>query len=179
MISTTTGKKLTLAVAGAASAVLLAAGCSVGVDGSAGSASSAPTAAESSTVTTPSASSAAPASTSATADDNDDITDPEWLDAIANSQKTIPATATTTITESDAVLTVDGDCDVLSVQGSGNTIVVDDATTIDITGSGNTVFVDEVSRVTLTGSDNTIVWDDEPEPTVEEVGSDNVIRRAR
>ncbi|RLP06899.1 DUF3060 domain-containing protein [Propionibacterium australiense] len=185
------GRKLILVVAGATSAILLASGCSFSVNDSSTPTTTTQPASVSSTTADPSASSAAPASTAAApntqastgttdvADPDDDITDPEWLEAIANSQKTIAATPTTTISGSDQVITVRGDCDVLMISGSDNTIIAEDATRIDISGSGNKVFVEETSTVTIGGSDNMIVWDDGTEPTVQESGSDNIVRRAR
>ena len=67
----------------------------------------------------------------------------------------------------------------LAIHGSDNTVIVDDATSIEISGSGNTVFVDDTRTVSFGGSDNTVVWDDGPEPTVQESGSDNIVRQAR
>jgi len=185
------GRKLILVAAGATSAILLASGCSFSVNDSSAPTTATQPASVSSTSADPNASSVAPASTAAAPttqastrttdvdDPDDDITDPEWLEAIANSEKTIAATPTTTISGSDQVITVRGDCDVLAIHGSDNTVIVDDATSIEISGSGNTVFVDDTRTVSFGGSDNTVVWDDGPEPTVQESGSDNIVRQAR
>ncbi|AWE41559.1 hypothetical protein DDD63_00870 [Actinobaculum sp. 313] len=111
--------------------------------------------------------------------DTRDITDPEWLEAAASSEKTINGGPSVNITESDTVITIKGDCESLNILGANVTVLAEDISVLSITGSNVKVFGEEIGTVQFTGSDNTIVWSDVSEPTVgSELGTNNTIRRA-
>jgi|GEM_PF-3980953 len=111
--------------------------------------------------------------------DTNDITDPEWLEAAASSEKTINGGPSVNITESDTVITIKGDCESLNILGANVTVLAEDISVLSITGSNVKVFGEEIGTVQFTGSDNTIVWSDVSEPTVgSELGTNNTIRRA-
>lgn len=173
------GAKSVLSLAGVVSAALLACGCSLSVDDSSSSATTAST--SQTTANAPvSSASTSPRDTTASGAPGQDagITDPDWLDALSRAELEISTDDADDIVGDDQLLRVAVDCPEVEITGSNNTVVARTAPEVTVTGANNTVYVMGVMEVTINGAGNTIVWSGDSAPEVEQVGTDNVVRRA-
>ncbi len=107
-----------------------------------------------------------------------EITDEAWREALDQADRTIQASASTAIWESETNVSIAGDCDSLNVGGSDNTIVAEGVGTLTVGGSGNTIYVKNPVTINLLGSENTIVWSGTEQPSISEAGADNTVRQA-
>lgn len=123
-------------------------------------------------ITDPSETSEAPSSVTATPDeaetdetaDGDDDTSQDAGDTAARADVRSKATTTEqcdgalTLEQAGAIISVEGDCEHLTVNADGSTIVAGDVATLEVVGMGNVVYTDALTMLTVSGDANVVHW---------------------
>lgn len=83
-----------------------------------------------------------------------------------------------TISDSDIVISITGDCDDVLVTGNNLTIAIVEVDDLTVRGNNNMIAVQDLDDVDVTGSQNIVSWNPvhEDDPDVDDKGSDNVLR---
>ena len=113
-------------------------------------------------------------------DDDDDaedapITNAAWKEILDKGERQT-VSGSHAVQGSGSTLNLVGDLDMLTVQGSDNTIAAEDVDTLIIQGSDVTVYARDIDHLQIQGSNVTVHWlgDD---PDVQDLGADNTTGR--
>ena len=113
-------------------------------------------------------------------DDDDDaedapITNAAWKEILDKGERQT-VSGSYAVQGSGSTLNLVGDLDMLTVQGSDNTIAAEDVDTLIIQGSDVTVYARDIDHLQIQGSNVTVHWlgDD---PDVQDLGADNTTGR--
>ena len=113
-------------------------------------------------------------------DDDDDaedapITNAAWKEILDKGERQT-VSGSYAVQGSGSTLNLVGDLDMLTVQGSDNTIAAEDVDTLIIQGSNVTVYARDIDHLQIQGSNVTVHWlgDD---PDVQDLGADNTTGR--
>ena len=110
-------------------------------------------------------------------DDADDapITNAAWKEILDKGERQT-VSGSHAVQGSGSTLNLVGDLDMLTVQGSDNTIAAEDVDTLIIQGSDVTVYARDIDHLQIQGSNVTVHWlgDD---PDVQDLGADNTTGR--
>ncbi|MFC2360618.1 MAG: DUF3060 domain-containing protein [Actinomyces dentalis] len=113
-------------------------------------------------------------------DDDDDaedapITNAAWKEILDKGERQT-VSGSHAVQGSGSTLNLVGDLDMLTVQGSDNTIAAEDVDTLIIQGSNVTVYARDIDHLQIQGSNVTVHWlgDD---PDVQDLGADNTTGR--
>ena len=113
-------------------------------------------------------------------DDDDDaedapITNAAWKEILDKGERQT-VSGSHAVQGSGSTLNLVGDLDMLTVQGSDNTIAAEDVDTLIIQGSDVTVYARDIDHLQIQGSNITVHWlgDD---PDVQDLGADNTTGR--
>ena len=113
-------------------------------------------------------------------DDDDDaedapITNAAWKEILDKGERQT-VSGSHAVQGSGSTLNLVGDLDMLTVQGSDNTIAAEDVDTLIIQGSDVTVYARDIDHLQIQGSNVTVHWlgDD---PDIQDLGADNTTER--
>lgn len=113
-------------------------------------------------------------------DDDDDaedapITNAAWKEILDKGERQT-VSGSHAVQGSGSTLNLVGDLDMLTVQGSDNTIAAEDVDTLIIQGSDVTVYARDIDHLQIQGSNVTVHWlgDD---PDIQDLGADNTTGR--
>ena len=113
-------------------------------------------------------------------DDDDDaedapITNAAWKEILDKGERQT-VSGSYAVQGSGSTLNLVGDLDMLTVQGSENTIAAEDVDTLIIQGSDVTVYARDIDHLQIQGSNVTVHWlgDD---PDIQDLGADNTTGR--
>ena len=110
-------------------------------------------------------------------DDADDapITNAAWKEILDKGERQT-VSGSHAVQGSGSTLNLVGDLDMLTVQGSENTIAAEDVDTLIIQGSDVTVYARDIDHLQIQGSNVTVHWlgDD---PDIQDLGADNTTGR--
>lgn len=113
-------------------------------------------------------------------DDDDDaedapITNAAWKEILDKGERQT-VSGSHAVQGSGSTLNLVGDLDMLTVQGSENTIAAEDVDTLIIQGSDVTVYARDIDHLQIQGSNVTVHWlgDD---PDIQDLGADNTTGR--
>ena len=113
-------------------------------------------------------------------DDDDDaedapITNAAWKEILDKGERQT-VSGSYAVQGSGSTLNLVGDLDMLTVQGSDNTIAAEDVDTLIIQGSNVTVYARDIDHLQIQGSNVTVHWlgDD---PDIQDLGADNTTGR--
>ena len=110
-------------------------------------------------------------------DDADDapITNAAWKEILDKGERQT-VSGSHAVQGSGSTLNLVGDLDMLTVQGSDNTIAAEDVDTLIIQGSDVTVYARDIDHLQIQGSNVTVHWlgDD---PDIQDLGADNTTGR--
>lgn len=113
-------------------------------------------------------------------DDDDDaedapITNAAWKEILDKGERQT-VSGSHAVQGSGSTLNLVGDLDILTVQGSENTIAAEDVDTLIIQGSDVTVYARDIDHLQIQGSNVTVHWlgDD---PDIQDLGADNTTGR--
>lgn len=113
-------------------------------------------------------------------DDDDDaedapITNAAWKEILDKGERQT-VSGSHAVQGSGSTLNLVGDLDMLTVQGSDNTIAAEDVDTLIIQGSNVTVYARDIDHLQIQGSNVTVHWlgDD---PDIQDLGADNTTGR--
>ena len=113
-------------------------------------------------------------------DDDDDaedapITNAAWKEILDKGERQT-VSGSYAVQGSGSTLNLVGDLDMLTVQGSDNTIAAEDVDTLIIQGSDVTVYARDIDHLQIQGSNVTVHWlgDD---PDIQDLGADNTTGR--
>ena len=113
-------------------------------------------------------------------DDDDDaedapITNAAWKEILDKGERQT-VSGSYAVQGSGTTLNLVGDLDMLTVQGSDNTIAAEDVDTLIIQGSDVTVYARDIDHLQIQGSNVTVHWlgDD---PDIQDLGADNTTGR--
>ena len=110
-------------------------------------------------------------------DDADDapITNAAWKEILDKGERQT-VSGSHAVQGSGSTLNLVGDLDMLTVQGSDNTIAAEDVDTLIIQGSNVTVYARDIDHLQIQGSNVTVHWlgDD---PDIQDLGADNTTGR--
>lgn len=76
--------------------------------------------------------------------------------------------------EDEVILSVEGPCDRLILNTRGSQVLTDDVGYLEVIGDGNVVLSGRVDKLLVNGRGNVVHWNG-PTPTVQDVGSENVL----
>lgn len=113
-------------------------------------------------------------------DDDDDaedapITNAAWKEILDKGERQT-VSGSHAVQGSGSTLNLVGDLDMLTVQGSDNTVAAEDVDTLIIQGSDVTVYARDIDHLQIQGSNVTVHWlgDD---PDIQDLGADNTTGR--
>ena len=110
-------------------------------------------------------------------DDAEDapITNAAWKEILDKGERQT-VSGSHAVQDSGSTLNLVGDLDMLTVQGSENTIAAEDVDTLIIQGSDVTVYARDIDHLQIQGSNVTVHWlgDD---PDIQDLGADNTTGR--